>query len=141
MDSKASAVWEGGLKDGAGRVSTASGSLKSTPYTFKNRFEGQPGATPEEMIGAAHAGCYSMALSAILAADGMTPERISTDATITLEKVGDGFEVTKSHLSVRARIAGGDAAAFKASAEKAKDGCPISKLLKAKITLDATLET
>ena len=139
MDSKAHAVWEGGLKDGTGRMSTASGSLSETPYTFKYRFEGAPGATPEEMIGAAHAGCFSMALSGQLAGDGMTPERIETHATVTLTMGDDGPSVTRSHLDVVVKLSGGDEKAFMAAAERAKAGCPISKLLDTEITMSARL--
>lgn len=140
MDSKATAHWEGGLKDGAGRVTTASKSLDHAQVTFKARFEGKPGPTPEEMIAAAHASCFSMALSAELGRDGVTPERISTEATVTLAQVDGGFSVTRSHLQVSAHISGADEATFLAAAERAKKGCPISKLLNAEITMSAALE-
>jgi osmotically inducible protein OsmC len=139
MKRKASAVWNGSLKDGRGTLSTQSRILSSTPYSFRTRFEEEPGTNPEELIGTAHAGCYSMALSMILGLAGMTPEKIETDATITMEKQGDGFVVTASHLDVIATIPGADEAAFQEAAAKAKEGCPISKLMNAKITIDARL--
>ena len=139
MKRKASAVWKGGLKDGKGIVSTESGVLSQSPYSFSTRFENEKGTNPEELIGAAHAGCFSMALSMILGQAGMTAERIETEATITLEQQGEGFAVTASHLDAKATLPGADEAAFKDAAEKAKAGCPISKLLNAKITMDARL--
>ncbi len=139
MKHTASAVWNGTLKEGKGTISTESGVLDSAPYSFRTRFEDEKGTNPEELVGAAHAGCFSMALSMILGMDGMTPEKIETTATITLEKVGDGFAVTSSHLDVTATIPGATDEAFQASAAKAKAGCPISKLLNAKITMDARL--
>jgi lipoyl-dependent peroxiredoxin len=139
MKRKASAVWNGNLKDGRGTLSTESRILTGTPYSFRTRFEEEPGTNPEELIGTAHAGCYSMALSMILGLAGMTPERIETDATITMEKVGEGFAVTSSHLDVIATIPGADEAAFMEAAEKAKEGCPISKLMNARITINARL--
>lgn len=140
MIRKGWAVWTGGLKDGNGTVSTETGVLKETPYSFKARFESGQGTNPEELIAAAHAGCFSMALSLILGESGMTAERIETHAEVTLEKVGEGFEITGSHLRLAARIPGADQAKFLAAAEKAKAGCPVSKLMKARITLDAKLE-
>lgn len=140
MIKKASAVWKGGIKDGGGTISTESGVLKDAPYGFKARFETGPGTNPEELIGAAHAGCFSMALSLMLGEAGMTPERIDTQAAVTLEKVGDGFDITSSHLTVKVKIPGADNAKFMEVANKAKAGCPVSKVLKAKITMDATLE-
>ena len=140
MKKKASAVWKGGLKDGIGSISTETGVLREAPYGFKARFEGGKGTNPEELIGAAHAGCFSMALSMILGEAGLTAERIETSAEVTLDKVGDGFEITSSHLVLKANIPGADAAKFKELAEKAKTGCPVSKVLKCKISLDATLE-
>jgi osmotically inducible protein OsmC len=137
---KASAEWHGGLKDGKGTITTGSGVLEATQYSFSTRFENGKGTNPEELIAAAHAGCFSMALSMILGLSGMTAETIRTEATVTLEKVGEGFEVTSSHLSVRAKIPGADAAAFDKAAQAAKSGCPISKLLKAEITMDAALD-
>jgi osmotically inducible protein OsmC len=114
--------------------------LKEAPYGFKARFEGGKGTNPEELIGAAHAGCFSMALSLMLGEAGLTAEKIQTTAEVTLEKVGDAFEITASHLNVVAKIPGADRAKFEAIANKAKTGCPVSKLLKAKITMDARLE-
>ena len=139
MKHKASAVWNGSLKDGKGTLSTESGALSGTPYSFRTRFEDEKGTNPEELIAAAHAGCFSMAFSMILGLAGFTPEKIETTATVTLEKVGDGFAVTASHLDVQASIPGADEAAFKDASEKAKAGCPISKLLNAKITMEARL--
>ncbi len=138
---KASAVWKGGIKDGGGTISTETGVLKDAPYGFKSRFENGKGTNPEELIGAAHAGCFSMALSLMLGNEGMSPERIETHAEVTLDKVGEGFEITKSHLNVVAKIPGADQAKFMQIADKAKEGCPVSKLMKAKITMDARLET
>ena len=140
MDSKASATWTGGIKDGGGRLASASKVLADTPYSFKTRFEGAPGTNPEELIAAAHAGCYSMALSMILGQAGITPERITTDATVTIEQKDGGFAITRSHLEVRARAPGADEAAFQDAAGKAKAGCPVSKLMTAEITMDAKLE-
>ncbi len=138
---KASAVWKGGIKDGGGTISTETGVLKDAPYGFKSRFENGKGTNPEELIGAAHAGCFSMALSLMLGNEGMTPEKIETQAEVTLDKVGEGFEITSSHLNVVARIPGADQAKFMQIATRAKEGCPVSKLMKAKITMDARLET
>lgn len=140
MDSKASAVWKGGLRDGSGEVSSASGVLAAAAYTFATRFEGRPGTNPEELIAAAHAGCFSMALSAQLGGAGFTPDHVSTTATVTLEQVDGGFAVTKVHLDCAARVPGADQAAFDTAAGNAKAGCPISKLLSAEITLNAVLE-
>ncbi|MEZ0275199.1 MAG: OsmC family protein [Roseimicrobium sp.] len=140
MKQKASAIWNGGLKDGSGTLTTGSGVLSSVPYSFRTRFEGEKGTNPEELVGAAHAGCFSMAFSMILGMAGMTPQKIETEATVTLEKVGDGFQVTASHLDVKAIIPGADETAFQEAAETAKANCPISKLLNAKITMTATLE-
>lgn len=140
MIRKASAEWRGGLKDGKGTVSAESGLFSNAPYSFGMRFENERGTNPEELIAAAHAGCFSMALSGQLGAAGMTAESIRTTAAVTLEKVGEGFSVTASHLDVTARIPGADRAAFQKAAEAAKSGCPISKLLNAKITMDAKLE-
>jgi osmotically inducible protein OsmC len=138
---KAWAVWKGGLKDGGGTLSTDSGILKEAPYGFKARFENGPGTNPEELIGAAHAGCFSMALSLMLGEAGLTAEKIETHAAVTLEKVDTGFAITSSRLTVSARIPGVDNAKFQEIANKAKLGCPVSKLLKADITMDAKLET
>lgn len=133
------AVWEGGLKDGKGAISTETGALKSYPYGFASRFEGKPGTNPEELIGAAHAGCFTMALSLILGEAGFTATKMETRADVTLEKVEDGFAITAIHLTLRASIPGVDDAKFQELAGKAKAGCPVSKLMKAPITLDAAL--
>lgn len=138
---KASAVWKGGIKDGSGTVSTETGVLSDAPYGFKSRFENGKGTNPEELIAAAHAGCFSMALSLMLGNEGLTAEKIETHAEVTLDKVGEGFEITASHLNVVAKIPGADPAKFERIATKAKEGCPVSKLLKAKITMNARLET
>ena len=141
MQRKASAVWQGGIKDGKGSISTESGVLTATPYSFATRFEGAKGTNPEELIAAAHAGCYAMAFSAELGGAGFTPERIEASADVTLENVeGKGWTVTTSHLTMNAKIPGIDATKFNEIANKAKVGCPISKLLNATITLDAKLE-
>lgn len=141
MIKKASAVWKGGFKDGGGTISTETGVLREAPYGFKARFENGKGTNPEELIGAAHAGCFSMALSAMLGEAGLTPDSIETHASVTLEKVGSGFEITASHLDVVAKIPGADAAKFAEIANKAKAGCPVSKVLKATITMNARLTT
>ena len=141
MIRKAWAVWKGGLKDGGGTISTESGVLSEAAYGFKARFENGKGTNPEELIGAAHAGCFSMALSLILGEAGSTPQKIETHAAVTLEKVGAGFEITASHLTVSAIVPGMDSAKFLELANKAKAGCPVSKLMKAQITMDAKLET
>lgn len=141
MQRTASAHWSGGLKDGQGTLSSPSGVLKSTPYSFATRFESQPGTNPEELIAAAHAGCFSMALSAQLGQAGMTAQSIDTTATVTLEKQDSGFAVASSHLQVKVKIPGADKAKFEQAAKNAEEGCPISKLLKAKITMDAQLES
>ena len=141
MKRKASAVWRGDLKAGKGNISTESGVLKETQYSFSTRFENGVGTNPEELIAAAHAGCFSMAFSAELGKAGITPESISTTATVTLEKADAGFTVTESHLDVTAKIPGADKAKAIEIANAAKAGCPISRLLKASITMDAKLET
>ncbi|SFU54202.1 OsmC family protein [Nitrosospira multiformis] len=138
---KAWAVWEGGIKDGGGTISTETGVLSEAPYGFKSRFENGKGTNPEELIGAAHAGCFSMALSLMLGEAGLTPEKIETHAAVTLDKVGEDFEITTIHLDVAAKIPGTDQAKFEEIASKAKEGCPVSKLFKAKITMDARLKT
>jgi len=140
MNRKASAVWQGGLKDGRGTVSTESGVLSDAAYSFRTRFENEKGTNPEELVGAAHAGCFSMALSAQLGKAGLTPERVETAATVTLEKVADGFAVTAVYLDVSATVPGAEEAKYQAVANKAKEGCPISKLLNAKITMQAGLK-
>ena len=140
MKRKASAVWEGGLKDGKGKLSTASGVLSNTQYSFATRFEDGVGTNPEELIAAAHAGCFSMALSGQLGNAGMTAQSIQTTATLTMEKTDAGFTITAVHLDVTAAIPGADAAAFATAASNAKAGCPVSRVLNAKITMDARLE-
>jgi len=140
MIKKAWAVWKGGIKDGIGSISTETGVLNEAPYGFKARFENGKGTNPEELIGAAHAGCFSMALSLMLGEAGLTADRIEAHAAVTLEKVATGFEITASHLTVTAKIPGADSAKFLEIANNAKVGCPVSKLLKAQITMDATLE-
>jgi len=137
---KGSAVWKGGLKDGKGSVSTESGVLSNAQYGFNTRFENGPGTNPEELLGAAHAGCFSMALSAQLGEAGMKAESINTTATVSLEKVEGGFAITAVHLDLTAKIPGADKAAFEKAANNAKAGCPVSKLFNAKITLDAKLQ-
>ena len=140
MKRSASAEWRGGLKDGKGVISTESGVLANTQYSFGTRFENGKGTNPEELIGAAHAGCFSMALSAQLGEAGMTADRIATTAQVTLEKVEGGFAITAIHLTVKAKIPGADQAKFMTAANNAKAGCPVSKVLNATITMDATLE-
>ncbi|MFP4263087.1 MAG: OsmC family protein [Halomonas sp.] len=140
IEKTGSAVWQGGLKDGKGTVSTQSGVIQDVPYSFAKRFEGEAGSNPEELIGAAHASCYSMALSMILGEAGMTAERIATEARVSLEQVEGGFAITRVHLSTVASIPGADQAAFQDAAEKAKAGCPVSQLFNAEISLDARLE-
>jgi osmotically inducible protein OsmC len=135
-----SAVWSGGLKDGKGNLSTQSGVLKDTPYGFKTRFEDSPGTNPEELIAAAHAGCFTMALSAQLGEAGMTATRLETTASVSLDKADGGFAITAVHLTLVATIPGASEEAFKAAAMRAKEGCPVSKLLKANITMDARLQ-
>ena len=132
-------MWKGGLKDGRGTVSAESGVLSSVPYNFSMRFENEKGTNPEELIAAAHAACFSMALSLFLGNAGMTADSINTTATVTLEKVGDAFTVTSSHLDTTVKIPNADKAKFQQAAEGAKAGCPISRLLNTKITLDAKL--
>ena len=139
MQRKAGAVWKGGLKDGKGTVTTGSGVLTSTPYSFSTRFEEGKGTNPEELIAAAHAGCFSMALSAELGKAGMTAENISTEATLTMEKLEAGFTITKINLDVNAKIPGGDQTKFAKAAQDAKAGCPVSRVLKAEITMNARL--
>ena len=135
-----SAVWSGGLKDGIGSISTQTGVLKDAPYGFKARFEDGPGTNPEELIGAAHAGCYTMALSGVLAEAGLTAQKLETTAAVTLDKVDGGFAITKVHLTLLATIPSADQAKFEEAANKAKVNCPVSKLLNAEITLDAKLQ-
>ena len=139
MKRSASAVWKGGLTNGNGTVSTESGVLSGTPYNFKKRFEDEKGTNPEELIAAAHAACFSMALSLFLGNAGMTADSIETKATVTLEQIDGAFSVTSSHLDTAVRMPNADRAAFEQAAEGAKAGCPISKLLTAKITMNARL--
>jgi osmotically inducible protein OsmC len=139
MKRSASAVWKGGLKDGKGTVSSESGVLSQTPYNFRMRFEDEKGTNPEELIAAAHAACFSMALSLFLGNAGMTAQSIETSATVTFEQVEGAFTVTSSHLDTTVRIPNADKAAFEQAAEGAKAGCPISRLLNTKITMNATL--
>jgi osmotically inducible protein OsmC len=140
MQRKGSAVWNGDLKTGTGTVSTASGALKTAQYSFSTRFENGVGTNPEELIAAAHAGCFSMALSGQLGEAKLTPESVRTTATVTLERTDAGFTVTRVHLDVAAKVPGASTAAFETAANKAKAGCPISRLLKAEITMSAALE-
>ncbi|MFZ0211774.1 MAG: OsmC family protein [Candidatus Acidiferrales bacterium] len=140
MARKATAVWNGMLRDGTGTISTESGVLSKANYSFATRFENAKGTNPEELIAAAHAGCFSMALAAQLGNAGIKPESIETTAAVTLEKQGDSFAITKIHLDVKARIPNADKAAFEKSAEAAKAGCPVSKVLKAEITMTTQLE-
>ena len=140
MKRNASALWQGGLKDGKGAISTDSGVLKDTQYSFGTRFENGIGTNPEELIAAAHAGCFSMAFSAELGKAGITPEAIHTKATVTLDKTDAGFSITESHLVVTAKVPGADQAKVLELANAAKAGCPISRVLNAKVTMDATIE-
>ncbi|WP_449427921.1 OsmC family protein [Rhodanobacter umsongensis] len=139
MKKSASAHWSGGIKDGQGSLSTESGVLRESPYGFRSRFEDGPGTNPEELIAAAHAGCYSMALSLGLGGAGLTADSIDTKATVTLDKDGDGFSITAVHLDCTARVPGSDTATFARIAQATKEACPVSKVLKAAITLDARL--
>ena len=140
MKRKASAVWKGGIKDGKGTISTDSRVLSDTQYSFSTRFEEGNGTNPEELIAAAHAGCFSMALSGQLGSAGLTADRINTTAAVTLEKTEAGFTITAVHLDVSAKVPGSDEQTFETAANNAKAGCPISRLLNAKITMDAKLE-
>jgi osmotically inducible protein OsmC len=134
-----SAAWQGGIKDGKGTISTESGALNAYPYGFASRFEGQRGSNPEELIAAAHASCFTMALSLILGQSKLTAEHMETSAAVTLEQVEGGYAITAIHLTLKANIPGADQATFEKLAGLAKAGCPVSKLLKAEITLEATL--
>jgi osmotically inducible protein OsmC len=140
MKRKASAIWKGGIKDGQGTISTDSGVLSDTQYSYSTRFEEGAGTNPEELIAAAHAGCFSMALSGQLGQAGLTAESIRTTAAVKLEKVEGGFAITSVHLDVTAKVPGANQQAFETAANNAKAGCPVSKLLKAEITMEATLE-
>ncbi|MGH7940066.1 MAG: OsmC family protein [Limisphaerales bacterium] len=136
MKRKASAAWSGGLKDGKGTISTDSGALKDAPYSFAARFENGAGTNPEELVAAAHAGCFAMAFSLELGKAGLSPEHISATATVTIENTSGGFTVTESHLDVTAKVPGADRAKVAEIAGVAKAGCPISRLLNAKVTMD-----
>lgn len=140
MKRKATAEWQGGLKDGKGAISTDSGILSQTQYSFSTRFEEGIGTNPEELIAAAHAGCFSMALSGQLGQAGLTAESIKTTASVSLEKTDSGFAITTVHLDVKAKVPGATQEQFETAANNAKTGCPVSKLLKAEITMDARLE-
>ena len=140
MKKTASAVWQGDLKSGKGTISTESGALKENPYGFNTRFEGAPGTNPEELIGAAHAGCFSMALSMMLGQAGLTADRINTTAEVTLDKDDNGFSITAIALTLKAKVPGADNEQFQQIANQAKEGCPVSRVLNAQISLDATLE-
>lgn len=137
----ASAKWSGGLKDGKGTISTQSGALSEQAYGFTKRFEGDAGTNPEELIGAAHAGCFTMALSKVLGDAGMTAESLETTATVTLDKEGEGFAIKKIDLELTATIPGADKTAFEDAAQAAKENCPISKLFNTEITLSTTLNS
>ena len=141
MKRTANAHWRGDLKSGKGTVTTASGVLANSPYSFSTRFENGTGTNPEELLAAAHAGCFSMALSAQLGQANLTPESIETTCTITLEKQGEGFAITESHLELKARVPGAAKEAFDKAVEAAKSGCPVSKLYRTNITLQSTLES
>ncbi|MGD9804833.1 MAG: OsmC family protein [Hyphomicrobiaceae bacterium] len=133
---RGSARWSGGLKDGKGFISTQSGALKEQPYGFNTRFEDKPGTNPEELIGAAHAGCFTMALSLILGQEGLTATQLDTTAAVTLKQSAQGFEISAVHLTLEGKVPNTDAETFQRLAQKAKEGCPVSKLLKADISLD-----
>lgn len=141
MDRTAKAQWSGDLKSGVGTISCASGALSNTPYSFKTRFEQGSGTNPEELLAAAHAGCFSMALSLMLQNEGLKADTIDTTCTITLEKEGDGFAIKRSHLDLTAKIPGASQDAFNRAAQAAKEGCPVSKLYDTEITLDAKLSS
>src|SRR5208283_5647535 len=140
MKRSASAQWQGDLKSGSGKISIDSGTLSQTPYSFHSRFEEGKGTNPEELLAAAHAGCFTMALSAQLGQAGLVPLSLETTCTITLEKVADGFAITESHLELKAKVPSASQAAFDQAVANAKSGCPVSKLYNTKITLDAMLE-
>ena len=140
MQRKAAAIWQGGLKDGKGTISTESGVLKQTPYSFSARFENGKGTNPEELLSAAHAGCFAMALSNELANAGMVPNKLEASATITLDKASDGFAITKSHIDLIADIPNANKSKFDAAVKAAETGCPVSKLFKAEVTVSAKLK-
>jgi osmotically inducible protein OsmC len=139
MQRKASAVWKGGLKDGKGSLSAPGGVLNNTQYSFASRFESGAGTNPEELIAAAHAGCFSMALSGQLGGANLTADSIETNVTLTMDKLESGWTITASHIDVVGKVPGADAATFQKCAEAAEKGCPVSKVLNAKITMTATL--
>ena len=139
MKTNGSAIWSGGIKDGKGAISTRSGALQEYPYGFASRFEGKPGSNPEELIGAAHAACFTMALSLILGEAGLKADALDTSARVTLDKLDDGYAITAIHLTLKGKVPGTDQVTFESLAGKAKAGCPVSKLFKAPITLEATL--
>src|SRR6516162_4262155 len=141
MQRKASAVWQGDLKSGKGSVSTDSGVLKQAQYSFSTRFENGVGTNPEELLAAAHAGCFTMALSAQLGGAGLVADKLETTATISLEKVGEGFSITRSHLDLVAHVPGADQSKFDAAVKAAETGCPVSKLFKAEISVSSQLVT
>lgn len=140
MQREATAVWRGDLRSGQGALTTASGVLRDTQYSFKTRFENGVGTNPEELLAAAHAGCFAMALSAQLGAAGMTADKLEARATVSLEKVGEGFAITRSHIDLVARVPGADRSKFDAAVKAAETGCPVSKLFKAEITVTSRLE-
>lgn len=141
MNRKARAVWRGTGRDGNGDLTTDSGVLSQTPYSFKTRFESEPGTNPEELIAAAHAGCFTMALAFQLQSAGFTPAELATEAVVSLEPEGGGFKITRSALTLRAKVPGIDQAKFDELAGNAEANCPVSKVLNAEVTLDATLES
>ncbi|MCO6430595.1 MAG: OsmC family protein [Deltaproteobacteria bacterium] len=141
MESKAKAIWKGSLKEGSGTISTSSNALKNVEYAFKTRFEGASGTNPEELIAASHAACFSMALSAELGKSGITPQSVETSAAVVLEKQGEGFGVTQSNLTATVNAPGADRGAIEKAAAGAKEGCPISKLLNARISLELSINT
>jgi len=141
MDRKAKAEWKGDLRSGSGSISSASGVLSNTPYSFKTRFEQGTGTNPEELLAAAHAGCFSMALSLMLQNEGLKADSIQTSCTVSLEKEGEGFSIKRSHLELKARIPGASEETFERVTTAAKEGCPVSKLFDTEITLDAHLES
>lgn len=140
MDRKSTAQWKGNLKSGSGTISSASGVLSNTPYSFKTRFEQSAGTNPEELLAAAHAGCFSMALSLALQEEGLAAQTIDTTCTVSLEKEGDGFAIKRSRLELKANVPGASQEAFHRAANNAKEGCPVSKLFDTEITLDAQLQ-
>ena len=139
MKTTGSAVWQGGIKDGHGAISTKSGVLTGAPYGFATRFEGKPGTNPEELLGAAHAACFTMALSLILTEAGLKAEHLATTAEVSLDKDGDGYSITAVRLILDGKVPGIDQARFEQLAGEAKNGCPVSKLFRADITMEATL--